>query len=48
MVDFLDSVTLANLVAEQSTAVRPVAAPSVANRFVGTRPPVDASSTVGS
>jgi len=47
MVDFLDSVTLANLVAQQSTAVRPVAAPAAANRFVGTRPPVDESTTVG-
>jgi len=47
MVDYLDSVTLAHLVAQQSTAVRPVAGPAAANRFVGTRPPVDESTTVG-
>jgi len=46
MVDFLDSVTLANLVAQQSTAVRPVAAPTM-NRFSGSRPAVDESTTVG-
>jgi len=46
MVDFLDSVTLANLVAQQSTAVRPVAAPAN-NRWTGARPPVDESTTVG-
>jgi len=48
MVDFLDSVSLANLVAQQSTAVRPVAAPATnTNRWTGTRPPVDESTTVG-
>jgi Rrf2 family iron-sulfur cluster assembly transcriptional regulator len=47
MVDYLDSVTLAHLVAQQSTAVRPVAAPAAASRFSGTRPPVDESTTVG-
>jgi Rrf2 family iron-sulfur cluster assembly transcriptional regulator len=47
MVDFLDSVTLANLVAQQSTAVRPVAVPATTNRFSGSRPPVDESTTVG-
>jgi len=46
MVDFLDSVTLANLVAQQSTAVRPVAAPAN-NRWTGARPAVDESTTVG-
>jgi Rrf2 family iron-sulfur cluster assembly transcriptional regulator len=47
MVDFLDSVTLANLVAQQSTAVRPVAVPTT-NRFIsGARPAVDESTTVG-
>ena len=48
MVDFLDSVSLANLVAQQSTAVRPVAAPATnTNRWTSTRPPVDESTTVG-
>ena len=45
MVDYLDSVSLANLVAQQSTAVRPVTAPSN-NRWSGTRP-VDESTAVG-
>jgi Rrf2 family iron-sulfur cluster assembly transcriptional regulator len=47
MVDYLDSVSLANLVAQQSTAVRPVAVPTVKQRFGITQPSVDESSTVG-
>ncbi len=46
MVDFLDSVSLANLVAQQSTVARPMAAPAV-NRVGTPRLPVDESSTVG-
>jgi hypothetical protein len=49
MVDYLDSVSLANLVAQQTTAVRPVTAPPAANtRWTGTRPPVDQNTTIDS
>jgi Rrf2 family transcriptional regulator, iron-sulfur cluster assembly transcription factor len=44
MVDYLDSVSLANLVAQQSTAVRPVTTPAT-TRPAGTRP-VDESTTI--
>ena len=47
MVDFLDSVSLANLVAQQSTTVRPVAAPVAVSRIGGTRPAHDESTTLG-
>jgi len=47
MVDFLDSVSLANLVAQQSTTVRPVAAPVAGSRIGGTRPAHDESTTLG-
>jgi len=48
MVDFLDSVSLASLVAQQSTAARSVATPAT-NRWsgTGTRTPVDESTTIG-
>jgi Rrf2 family iron-sulfur cluster assembly transcriptional regulator len=50
MVDYLDSVSLASLVAQQTTAVRPVTAPAAnANtRWTGTRPPVDQNTTIDS
>ena len=46
MVDFLDSVSLASLVAQQSTAVRPVVAPAP-SRANGGRPAVGEGTTVG-
>jgi Rrf2 family transcriptional regulator, iron-sulfur cluster assembly transcription factor len=46
MVDFLDSVSLASLVAQQTTSVRPMSTP--ANKLPGTsRPAVDEGTTVG-
>jgi len=54
MVDFLDSVSLANLVAQQTNAVRPVvsaANPAAAgnnSRWTGTRPVDESTTTVGS
>jgi Rrf2 family iron-sulfur cluster assembly transcriptional regulator len=49
MVDYLDSVSLANLVAQQTTAVRPVVtAPAGGSRWSGSRPPIDENTTVGS
>lgn len=47
MVDFLDSISLADLVAQQTTAVRPVAAPPTLNRWTAARSAIDESSTVG-
>lgn len=47
MVDYLDSVSLANLVAQQATAVRPVTA-AASSRWSGSgaRPPVDENTAV--
>lgn len=47
MVDYLDSVSLASLVEQQSTTVRPVAVAPAAPRVPAARPQLDESTTVG-
>ncbi|HYB50492.1 MAG TPA: Fe-S cluster assembly transcriptional regulator IscR [Burkholderiaceae bacterium] len=49
MVDFLDSVSLASLVAQQSTAARSVTSPTTTNRWSGTgaRTTIDESTAIG-
>jgi Rrf2 family iron-sulfur cluster assembly transcriptional regulator len=47
MVDYLDSVSLASLVEQQSTSVRPVSVAPAAPRAPAARPQLDESTTVG-